>query len=146
MQTRPRASVTVVLAALATLVVGCASGASPTPTPQPSPSSPSNPPSPTPIAQPVTTPEEAASVVTGSDPRFAGIGRLDPNLIGASAWWTAEAAAGGGFVVTVVIGWGDCPAGCINRHQWRFDVRPDGTLTLLEETGEPLPAGTLPPG
>lgn len=143
MQTRPRASVTVVLAALTILLVGCASGASPTPSPQPSPS---NPPSPTPIAQPVTTPEEAAKVVTTSDPRFAGIGRLDPDMIGASAWWTAESAADGGFVVTVVIGWGDCPAGCINKHQWRFDVRPDGTLNLLEETGEPLPAGTLPPG
>lgn len=128
----------------ATLIVAaCGTAASPSPSPSPNPTP--NP-TPTPITQPVTTPEEAAAAVIASDPRFSGIRRFDPNLIGASAWWTAEPAADAGYVVTIIIGWGDCPAGCINKHEWRFDVRPDGTLRLLQESGEPLPAGTLPPG
>ena len=76
-----------------------------------------------------------------SDVRFTGILRLDRNLIGQGSWWDAEAQPSG-FRVQVEIGWGDCPAGCIDRHDWVFDVTADGTLTLVEETGEPLPDTT----
>jgi len=34
---------------------------------------------------------------------------------------------------------GRLPAGCINRHVWRYEVAPDRTVRLVEETGEPLP-------
>lgn len=60
-------------------------------------------------------------------------------MIGASAWWTAESITDDGFRISYVIGWGDCQAGCINRHQWVFEVTADGAVTLVDESGEPVP-------
>jgi hypothetical protein len=88
----------------------------------------------------ITTPEAAGARVIAADPRFRGIEQRDRDLIGQGSWWDVEAAAGG-FRVTVEIGWGDCPAGCINRHDWVFDVAPDGSLRLVSETGPPVPPG-----
>ncbi len=129
MDTPRRLSLTL---ALTILFAACTAsgGASPTPTP-------SDPPASTQPAPVVGSPEEAAARVIASDVRFTGILRLDRNLIGQGSWWDAEAQPGG-FRVQVEIGWGDCPAGCIDRHDWVFDVTADGTLTLVEETGEPL--------
>jgi len=124
--------------ALITLLAACGSGREGTQTP-----SPSAQPTPTPIASPIATVDEAAHVAIASDPRFAGVTKLDPNLIGASAWWEGRAIENG-FEIKITIGWGDCPAGCINRHVWTFDVAADGTLTLVDESGDPLPAGSLP--
>ena len=100
-------------------------------------------PTPTPIGSPVASLDEAARVVIASDPRFAGVTKLDPNLIGASAWWVGE-VVDGGFSITITIGWGDCPAGCLNRHEWQYRVTPDASLTLVSETWDALPAGSLP--
>ena len=36
-------------------------------------------------------------------------------------------------------GWGDCPAGCISRHFWKFNVRFDGTVVFITSYGDPLP-------
>lgn len=36
-------------------------------------------------------------------------------------------------------GFGDCPAGCINRHSWQFDVGRDGSVSFVGEQGDPLP-------
>lgn len=36
-------------------------------------------------------------------------------------------------------GFGDCPAGCINRRFWEFEVHVDGTVTFLRTHGQPLP-------
>ena len=36
-------------------------------------------------------------------------------------------------------GWGDCPAGCINRHYWLFHVMFDGTVSFINSYGDPLP-------
>jgi hypothetical protein len=120
------------------LLAACGPGRGGTQTP-----SPSAQPSPTPIASPIATLDEAARVAIASDPRFAGVTKLDPNLIGASAWWEGGATENG-FEIKITIGWGDCPAGCINRHVWTFNVAADGTLTLVDESGDPLPAGSLP--
>jgi hypothetical protein len=100
---------------------------------------------PTAIGSPVATLEEAARLVIASDPRFATVTRLDPNVIGASAWWEGRALQDG-FQIMVTIGWGDCPAGCISHHQWTFHVASDGTLTLVSESGDPLPPGTVVEG
>lgn len=75
-----------------------------------------------------------------SDPRFAGAIELKPDIIGASKYWTASSLASGGYRVELTIGWGDCPAGCIERHVWTFDVDPMGALTLISETGDPIPS------
>jgi hypothetical protein len=89
---------------------------------------------------PVSTPEEAAQRVIDLDPRFAGIGPKNPDVIGGCCFYEATPSADG-YQVTVELGWGDCPAGCINRHRWSYVVGTDGTTTLLSETGDPVPSG-----
>jgi hypothetical protein len=92
----------------------------------------------------VTTPDEAAQRVLALDPRFAGLQPKNPDLIGGCCFYEATQTAGG-FQVLVELGWGDCPAGCINRHRWTYRVGLDGSTTLLSETGDPVPSG-LPSG
>jgi len=65
-------------------------------------------------------------------------------MIGASGWWEASSNVDGSYTVKVTIGWGDCPAGCINQHTWTYRVGRDGGLTLLEESGVPVPASLTP--
>ena len=88
---------------------------------------------------PVANPDEAAQRVLALDPRFAGLKAKNPDLIGGCCFYEATATAAG-FQVDVELGWGDCPAGCINRHDWSYSVAPDGTTTLLSETGAPVPS------
>ncbi len=126
-----RRSLVAVLAAIVLLVAACAGGAV-----SPSPSAPS----PTPGSGPVTR-DEAVALVLAGDPRFAGIGPLDPNLIGQAAWYEVSPGTVG-WRVTVTKGWGDCQAGCISRHTWVFEVDGSGAVTLLEERGDPLESGT----
>src|SRR4051812_24383054 len=96
------------------LLGACAPSATPAPSVRPGPSA-----SVAPAPTTISTPEAAATVVLASDTRFAGIERADPNRIGQCCSYSATPAAGG-FAVTVEIGWGDCPAGCINRHHWFY--------------------------
>ncbi len=85
------------------------------------------------------------AAIVAVEPRFAGIGPQNPDLIGQSAWYEAKPASGvGAFVVTIQVGWGDCPSGCIERHTWTYAVAPDGTVTLLSENGDAVPTDTLP--
>jgi hypothetical protein len=88
----------------------------------------------------VTSPEEAAAAVIAADPRFASLRPLDPNLIGQCCFYQVQ-ATDTGYAVTIEIGWGDCPSGCINRHRWAFAVTPAGEVTLMGEQGPPVPAG-----
>lgn len=90
-----------------------------------------------------TSPEEAAELVLASDPRFAGFGPQDPNLIGQCCWYEVTQKADG-YQVLVHAGWGDCPSGCIEKHEWIFDVSPSGEVTLVEESGDPVPADGIP--
>jgi len=83
--------------------------------------------------------------VLASDRRFAGVGPFDPDLIGQSAWYTVELASGG-WIVVVQIGWGDCPAGCIEKHTWTYLVSKDGTVKLVSETGPSIPSDVVPAG
>ena len=130
-------SAIVVLPALALIVAACSqAGGSGSP---PASSSPT----PTPVGSGVASLDEAAAIVIASDSRFNGVTKLDPNLIGANAWWEGEPTATG-YAIRITIGWGDCPAGCINRHVWSYSVTPDGAVTLDSETGDPLPPGSLP--
>ena len=111
------------------------------------PSTPPTPqPTPTPVVAKVTTPADAAAIVIASNPQFAGTIELTSDIIGASRWWKAEPLATGGYRVELTIGWGDCPSGCINEHEWIYDVSPTGEVALLEETGDPVPAGGIPTG
>ena len=88
----------------------------------------------------VPTADDAARRVIALDPRFAGIGPKNPDLIGGCCFYEATPTADG-FQVIVELGWGDCPAGCISRHRWTYAVANDGSATLVSETGDPVPAG-----
>jgi hypothetical protein len=121
------------LVVVSLVLAACAAGSSPpSPSPSPSPSQPV-----------VTSPEEAVARVQAERPEFAGLGPLDPDIIGACCWSESKAVEGG-YQVTFTVGWGDCPAGCINRHVWTFAVAPDGQLALLGEDGPAVPAGVMP--
>jgi hypothetical protein len=48
-------------------------------------------------------------------------------------------AASGGWRLDYSIGFGDCPAGCINRFTWSFSVGATGTVQYLGSTGSPPP-------
>jgi len=132
---RPVSATMTIRAALALLVVmlaatGCA-GSPPT--------------DPTPAAVPVTTPEAAVARVILAEKRLTGIAPRNPDAIGQAAWYEVAPASGvGAFVVTVSIGWGDCPAGCIDEHVWHFAVGSDGAVTTVSEEGGPVPDDAWP--
>ena len=83
----------------------------------------------------------AARLALAQQPRFAGIGPRDQNLIGQASWYEV-AAAQDGWQVVVRIGWGDCPAGCINEHRWTYAVGRDARVELIREEGGVLPDAT----
>jgi hypothetical protein len=120
---------------VALLVAACAAPGAPRPSPAPTPSFR---PTPTPIVVPARTAEQAAALVIATNPLFAGARALGPEMIGASKWWKATPLAGGGYSIEVTVGSGDCPAGCINRHVWTFEVTADGQVKLVGETGDPV--------
>ncbi len=116
---------------LLAVLAGCAGAASGTP--------------PSPTSGPVTTPTEALARVVAREPRLAGVKPFDTGLIGQASWYTAEPASGvGAFVVTVRVGWGDCESGCIDEHSWVFAVGPDGTVSVVSESGPVVPADAWP--
>lgn len=84
---------------------------------------------------------DAARLALAQSERFRGIGPYDQNLIGQAAWYKV-AASGDGWEVQIRIGWGDCPAGCINDHRWVYGVSRDGSVRLLSQDGDVLPDAT----
>ena len=85
-----------------------------------------------------TSARAAAQLVLAQDPRFSGVGARDNNLIGQANWYQV-ASAGDGWNVTVRLGWGDCPAGCIGQHRWEFHVSRAGAVGQKGQSGDPLP-------
>ena len=98
-----------------------------------------------PPAGTVTTAEEAVARVVAERPDLAGIGPFDPDRIGGCCWYRTSPTADG-FEVEFRVGWGDCPAGCIEEHRWTFRVAADGAVELVGEGGDPIPPGGVPPG
>ena len=122
--------------ALSVALAACGAAGAPTPT-----AAPTARPTPTPVAVTVASPADAAALVIASNPLFSGTMELRPDVIGGSRWWTGKALPGGGYRIELTIGWGDCMAGCIERHVWTYDVDASGGLTLVSETGDPVPSG-----
>jgi hypothetical protein len=91
-------------------------------------------------SEPVTTAEAAVARVVAENPALAGIEPENPDMIGACCFWRAEESADG-YLVEFEVGWGDCPAGCIDRHRWTYEVARDGSVELVAEEGPPVPAG-----
>lgn len=128
-----RPSLLLLILVVAALLAGCA-GASGSPTPIPPPTQ-----------GPVATPQEAVAAVVRREPRLTGIRPFDPDVIGQSAGYEVVAAPGfGDFIVSVRVGWGDCPAGCISEHTWVYAVQSDGVVTLQSEGGDVVPADAWP--
>jgi len=93
----------------------------------------------------VSTPEQAYQRLANLDAKFARLERKNPDMIGQCCWYEAV-PTDTGFEVLIHIGWGDCPSGCIHKHEWTYTVGRDGTATLLRETGDPMPPGGVPAG
>jgi len=137
---RPTLSVLLVL-----VVAACSGGAATSPS-QPAGSA-SGAPSATPGGSGAapTSPEEAAALVLASDPRFARFGPKNPDAIGQCCWYAVTQNADG-YQVLVHAGWGDCPSGCIEKHEWTFNVSSAGAVTLIGESGDDVPSGGIPQG
>jgi hypothetical protein len=122
------------------LVAACAGAGAPSATPMPS-----GTPVPSAVSGPVTTEDDAIAAVIAHEPRLAGIQPRDPELIGQSSWYEVAPASGvGAFVVTVRVGWGDCPSGCIEEHSWTYAVLPDGTVNRQSDSGSAVPPDAWP--
>ncbi len=125
-----------VLVAAGLIAAACTSGATPPPAGS------SGSPTPSASSGPPTSGDAAVALVLATDPRFAGIQPQDPNRIGGCCFSTVTPApSGAGYAVTIEIGWGDCPAGCINRHHWFYTVGANGRVSLDREDGPQVPAG-----
>ena len=99
----------------------------------------------TPATGIVDTPEAAIGRVVAEEPRLGGIQPFDSGMIGQSSWYAAEPAPNGdGYVVTVRVGWGDCEAGCIDAHEWVFEVSRGGSVSVASEAGPDVPADAWP--
>jgi hypothetical protein len=83
----------------------------------------------------VTSPAQAAALVFASNPLFASMGPLEPDMVGQAAWYEAS-DQGDGYSVVVTMGSGDCFAGCIDRHTWNYVVERDGTVSLASQDGD----------
>jgi hypothetical protein len=139
MQPMNRPTALSVLALVAVIVVACSSGAA---APLPTASAPA---SQAPASLVVSSPEQAAALVTAVDPIFANVAKKDLDMIGQCCFYEAK-AVDNGYQVDVEMGWGDCPSGCINKHHWTFSVSPAGKVELVGQTGDPVPAGGIPAG
>jgi hypothetical protein len=126
------------IALVSLLAVACSGAAAPPPSASPSPT-------PVPSNGPVTSSQEAAARVLASHPEFTRIGPLNPDLIGQCCWWEV-ARVPAGYQVLIHVGWGDCQAGCIEKHEWTYAVSADGSIGLVGEKGSAVPAGILPGG
>jgi len=93
---------------------------------------------PAPSATPIGA-AQAVDLILDQNELFATIAPRDPELIGQAAWYEVT-AADVGWQVEILMGWGDCPAGCISEHRWIYAVSSTGDVELVEESGDPLPA------
>ncbi len=136
MQSHRRLLPAIVLLSL--LAVACSGAAAPPPGASTSPS-------PSLSNGPVTSSQDAVARVMATHPEFARIGPLNQDLIGQCCWWEV-ATVPAGYQVLIHVGWGDCQAGCIDRHEWSYTVSPNGAIGLIGEKGSAVPAGILPAG
>ena len=122
------------------LLAACGPATVGSPSPSSLPASPSTlaSPSASPSSAPVVSAEEAAALVLAADSRFSALKPKDTELIGQCCFYEVT-PVGDGYEVMVEIGWGDCPAGCINRHRWFYTVAGSGEVTLDRENGPEVP-------
>lgn len=62
---------------------------------------------------------------------------FEPNILLGDGSIINFSSRGNQRIYEYIYRWGDCPAGCINSHNWKIQVT-DQAITLLEESGDPL--------
>jgi len=87
----------------------------------------------------VTNDRIAAYRIGLENPLLAGVRQREADAVGQPAWWEGKETADG-WQLVYTIGWGDCLAGCIERHTFTYDVARDGTVALVDEGGDAIPA------
>jgi hypothetical protein len=68
--------------------------------------------------------------------RASIIDHAEPNGYGGDGNDIVAERAGDGWELTYWLQWGDCPAGCISGHWWRFRVSDDGGVEFTGSGGE----------
>jgi hypothetical protein len=92
---------------------------------------------------PIDTPAEAHEAVLETGAPFGDFAFLGDGLIGASQYYEVKGEPGSAasWIVIYTYGWGDCPAGCISRHTFVYQVDPvTGEVRFDRQEGEALPA------
>ncbi|AHG93562.1 hypothetical protein J421_6027 (plasmid) [Gemmatirosa kalamazoonensis] len=87
-----------------------------------------------------TRPTNMAALAT----RFAsiaGVRAAEPNGSGGDGDDIRAEPSSGGWRLEYSVGYGDCPAGCISRHYWTFDVDGAARVTYRGSRGDPAPVG-----
>jgi hypothetical protein len=85
---------------------------------------------------------EAAGAVAQQNRLLAGIGPLESDAIGQANYWDAESTEDG-YRVRYTLGWGDCLAGCIESHEFTYEVSRAGSVRLVAEDGDVIPADVV---
>jgi hypothetical protein len=92
---------------------------------------------------PIATPEDAHAAVLAAGGPFADFSLNDGALIGADKYYDVKGDPGSSaiWIVVYTYGWNDCLAGCINGHNFVYQVDPlTGTATFDSHRGDELPA------
>lgn len=85
--------------------------------------------------EPLNTPALAARFEAVEGVRYAGTNGYG----GDGADMRARPAPDGGWWLEYSVGWGDCPAGCIERHVWTFRVTAGGSASYEGSSGPAIP-------
>jgi hypothetical protein len=76
------------------------------------------------VSPPIDSGPEAHSAVLALGTPFETFAPVERAMIGASSTYEVKGSEGGdaAWIVVYTYGWGDCQAGCIDRHSWAFQV------------------------
>lgn len=69
----------------------------------------------------------------------AGVLYAQPDAVCCDGSDITAAPVSGGWGLTYHFRWGDCPAGCIEEHWWRFTILADGIVRYQGEGGSEPP-------
>jgi hypothetical protein len=90
------------------------------------------------VAETIDSEVEAARAVAKENPILSGVGPLESDSIGQANYWDADTTSDG-YALRYSIGWGDCMAGCIQGHEFTYEVTRAGAVRLVSERGDVIP-------
>ena len=95
------------------------------------------------VEPPIDSAAEAHAAVLALGTPFAAFAPVESARIGADSTYEVKGSEGGDavWIVIYTFGWGDCQAGCIDRHSWAFQVDGrTGSSFYDSQMGAALPA------